>query len=295
MKNKKLIITLIILLSFIAIALIIFFIGLIKNDFKLPYFKSNYNVSNKLVIDKNYNQLFDKINLDLDEADVYIKKSQTKDTRVAIYGNKENITISNDNNTLEIKLKKEKCIGFCFNKKISKVNIYLPTDYDKEININNNYGNIKIEEFNKAIMNITEDCGDVEIQSANIANIKNKYGDININKVNISKIEEDCGDVFINTVNSVTVKNSYGEIEITNINKYLNIKNDCGDIELGNVNLTKNSYIKNDYGDIEIDYTNKIFIDATTDLGDVEVKDNFNKSDITLKIKNDCGDINVNK
>ena len=295
MKNKKLIITFIILLSLIAIALIIFFIGLVKNDFKLPYFKSNYNVSNNLVIDKNYNQLFNKINLNLDEADIYIKKSETNDTRVAIYGNKENFTINDDNNTLEIKSKKENCIGFCFNKKISKVDIYLPADYDKEININNNYGNIKIEEFNKAIMNIDEDCGDVEIQSGNIVNVKNQYGDININKVNKSKIEEDCGDVSINKVNSVTVKNSYGDTKITNINKYLNIKNDCGDIELGNVNLTKNSYIKNDYGDIEIDYTNKIFIDATTDLGDIEVKDNFNKSDITLKIKNDCGDINVNK
>ena len=42
MKNKKLIITLIILLSFIAIALIIFFIGLIKNDFKLIYSKKFY-------------------------------------------------------------------------------------------------------------------------------------------------------------------------------------------------------------------------------------------------------------
>lgn len=39
--------------------------------------------------------------------------------------------------------------------------------------------------------------------------------------------------------------------------------------------------------------TNDIYIDAKTDLGDVDVNHNNRMSGITLKIKNNCGDIEV--
>ena len=38
----------------------------------------------------------------------------------------------------------------------------------------------------------------------------------------------------------------------------------------------------------------KIKIVAETDLGDVKINENYKKSNITLEIKNDCGDIIVN-
>ena len=72
------------------------------------------------------------------------------------------------------------------------------------------------------------------------------------------------------------------------------MENDCGDIEVNNINLNKNSYIKDEYGDIKIGNTNELYIDAKTNLGKVKIKNNYHKSDITLKIENDCGDIEVN-
>ena len=78
------------------------------------------------------------------------------------------------------------------------------------------------------------------------------------------------------------------------VNNYLNLTNDSGDIKINNVNLNKNSIIKDEYGDIEINNTNQIYIDAKTDLGDTKINNNFHKSDITLKIENECGDITVN-
>jgi len=46
-------------------------------------------------------------------------------------------------------------------------------------------------------------------------------------------------------------------------------------------------------GDVSIGRTNDILIDAKTSLGEVDVRNNDYKSEITLKIDNSCGDITV--
>ena len=140
-------------------------------------------------------------------------------------------------------------------------------------------------------MDIEEDCGDVQILGGNIIKVDNNYGNIEIGKSNVSVINEDCGDVTISNTNDATVKNSYGNIKIESVNNYLHLENDCGDIELNSLNLKKESYIKDDYGNIKIGNTNEIFIDAHTDLGKIKINNNYNKSDITLKIENDCGSL----
>ena len=46
-------------------------------------------------------------------------------------------------------------------------------------------------------------------------------------------------------------------------------------------------------GDISVGKTNDILIDAKTSLGEVNIRNNNYKSDITLSIDNSCGDITV--
>lgn len=73
----------------------------------------------------------------------------------------------------------------------------------------------------------------------------------------------------------------------------LEITADCGDIELGHVELTKNSSIKNSMGDIRIKRVNDIAIMAETSLGDKEIRKNNQNADVLLTIKNSMGDIEV--
>ena len=294
MKNKKLIITLIILLSIIMIALSIFFVNLLQGNFKFKGFRMGLQISNELILDKTYEEKFNNIVIDATTSEIFIKRSDTENMKTVIYGEKDYTDVATSNGTLNIQIKEKNCIGFCFNQKSAKVEIYLPKEYDGKIDINNDYGDISIDEFLNANIDVEEDCGNVKILGGNIVKVENNYGDIEIGKANVSTINEDCGDVTISNINDVTVKNSYGDIKIKSVNNYLYLENDCGDIELNNMNLNKDSYIKDDYGDIEIGNTNEIFIDAKTDLGKVKIKNNYHKSDITLKIENDCGDIEVN-
>lgn len=293
MKNKKWIILLIVLLSVASVSLIVLMINMLNGKLKLTNFKFSHQVSNELLLDKTYDTDFNKILVNANTSDIYIKTSTDDNVRVVIYGGKDNTTVETNDNMLSIILKEDPCIGFCFNNIISKIEVYLPENYENNINIVNNYGDIKVEEFLKADIDIEEDCGDVTVFGGNSVKINNNYGDITVNKAHVANIKESAGDVEIGIVNDATIENAYGDIEITSVNNYLDLRNDCGDIKIDNVTLNKNSTIKSNLGNVKIGSLNEIYIDANTDLGSVKIDNNYKKSDIILKIDNDCGDIIV--
>ena len=294
MKNRKVIISLIVILAILAILLTIFFVGLLNHNFNFSFLKMGYKVSNELVIDEEYNIDFNSITIDAEASDIFIKTSKDNRSRVVVYGKEENAFVETNNNELKIQSKEKVCVGFCFNFEVAKIEVYLPEEYNKEISIHNKYGDIEIAEFINANINVEEDCGDVFIHEGNIVNVSNKFGDITINYANVLNVDEKAGDVEIGAVNEIKVTNSYGDIKINSINYSLNLQNNCGDIKIDNIDLKENSYIKDDLGDIKIGRTNEIYIDAKTSLGDTEIHNNYRESNITLKIENNCGDIEVN-
>jgi hypothetical protein len=268
-------------------------IFVMSGKIRISKFVLHHNVSNELIIDEKYELDFNIINVKSSSSDIYIKKSEDNNIRVIVYGDKDNTSVDTNNNELSITSKEKGCIGFCFNTTVAKIEVYIPEDYENEINLDNNYGDIEVAEFLNATIDINADCGDVKVSGAKNVTISNDYGDVILEKAETASINVSAGDIKINTVKNLTAENNYGNIKIDNVNSYLNVKNDCGDIKISNINIDKKSYIEDNYGDIQIGSTNEIYIDAKTDLGDVKINNNYNKSDITLIIKNDCGDIKV--
>lgn len=294
MKNKKLIVFLIVLLSIISVSLIFFIINLMNGKIRFNRFSFGSSVSTELVLDEVYQNDFEKIEIISEAGDIYVKQADSADVRVVVYGEKEYTKVDVNNNKLYVESNMKKCSGICFNRKISKVEIYLPKDYSNSIKVVNNYGDIDVEKFNNASIVIEEDCGDIDIDGADEVQVNNNLGDISIGRVNKANIEQSAGDIFIEDVNDVVAENNLGDIEIKNVNNYLKLLADCGDIEVDKINLTKDSIIENNLGKVKIGSTNEIKIVAETDLGDVKINENYKKSNITLEIKNDCGDIIVN-
>lgn len=292
MKNNKFIIFLISLLTIISILLIVFMFNMINGNIKFSMFNFNNKVSDKIVFDQTYEKTFDEIIINSSSSNIYIKTSEDNSIKAVVYSDEET-NVTELDNKLTITTKEKNCIGFCINYAVTKIEVYLPKNYKNNINITNNYGDIEIDEFLNANMEILEESGDVKIIGGNNIKVTNDYGDIKINNANDIDIKESAGDVIIDSVNNVKVENDYGDIKIDKVNNYLDLNNDCGDIELENIVLNKNSSITDSYGDIKIGKTNEIYIDAKTDLGDVKINNNYNKSDINLKITNDCGDIKV--
>lgn len=293
MKNKGLIITLIVVCSIVIIILISVMVLLMNGSFKMPKFHMINKVSNHLVMDEVYSTLPTMVNIDSTVGDVSFKSSSDSTARIVIYGDEKDFNVDYLNNELTVKSDKKKCRFFCINIKKSKIDIYLPKDYEGKINIHNDYGDIDISKFLKADMEVSADCGDITISGGRDIKVVNQYGDIEVGVARSLNIQEDCGDVEVDEVDSIIAKNSYGDISVKKISHYLDISDDCGSIEIDHLMINKNSTISNNFGDIEIGSTNEVFIDAKTDLGDVDINHNYRMANITLTIKNDCGDIEV--
>lgn len=294
MKNKTLIILSIVILSILSIGLTIFMIFMIGGNFKFRNFTIFQTVSKNLAFEQVYEDDFNKISLDVDAGDVFIKESTDDKVKVLVYGDEDDITVDTKSGQLKVDVKGKKCHFFCFKRTISKVEIYLPSDYSHLIQIENDYGDTKIEKYLNADIDVVQKYGDISIDSAKKVEIENDYGDIIIDKVESADIKCSAGDVEVGTVTDIKIENNYGDISIKKVENYLNISEDCGDVEIGEIVLGKDSSIKNSYGDIEIGFTNEIYIDASTSLGDTRVRENYPKADVVLTIKNSCGDIEVN-
>ena len=296
MNNKTLKIILIIFLSLLVIGLSVFFVNILTNkDFRFGHFSFGHKVSNELVFNQEYETIFDTIKIDSKSSDIEIKEGNESKVKVVIYGDKDETNVEIVNNKLNIKSNEKKCIGFCFNMTIAKIEVYLPNGYSGNINIENNYGDVNIGNFDNLILDAILDAGDIKVDSLKSGKIKNSYGDIKI--LGYSKeleIDQDCGDVEVSEVDRIKLENNYGDINIGKVNEYLQIKEDCGDVKIDSLNLKENSSIHNSYGDIKIGSTNEIYINAKTSLGDTKINNNYQKSYVTLTIDNSCGDIRVN-
>ena len=296
MNNKTPKIILIVFLSILVIGLSIFFVNILTNkNFRFGHFSFGHKVSNELVFNQEYEAIFDIIKIDSKSSDIEIKEGNESKVKVVIYGDKDETNVEVVNNKLNIKSNEKKCIGFCFNMTIAKIEVYLPSSYSGNINIENNYGDVNIGNFDNLILDAKLDAGDIKVDSLKSGKIKNSYGDIKI--LGYSKeleIDQDCGDVEVSEVDRIKLENNYGDINIGKVNEYLQIKEDCGDVKIDSLNLKENSSIHNSYGDIKIGSTNEIYINAKTSLGDTKINNNYQKSDVTLTIDNSCGDIRIN-
>ncbi len=275
-NNRTLIITLIIILSILAISVIGFLILLLTNKFSFYNFVNFNQYSDTIIHDEYYDNKFELIDIKNSLGDINIISSEDDQIHVVVYGEEELFSI-NEDSALSITYKAKSCIGFCFNQPSSKIDLYVPSDYDKKIKIESKAGDIKVSDFELANFDIESDLGDT-----------------NIGIVDSLNIIVHAGDMDVDTVKTIEAENDLGDITITKIKEYFDIRNNCGDIEINDVNITKNSKIYNALGDITVKHTNDINIEASVKLGDMDINKNNSKSDIQLEIENRCGDIEVN-
>ncbi len=293
MKNKGVIITLIVLLSILVLGIISLLVFFLTGSRHVGFISFGNSVSTELVFDKVYQQNFDEVTINTSTGNIEIKVSKDEDIHVRIYGDKERTNVEEKKQQLFIETKSKKCFGFCFNQKMAKVEVELPASFENKINIKNNYGDVAIASFLNANIKVDEDAGDVSILGGREVIVDNHYGDIEIEEAKEIKVKESAGDVSIGKVEKVQVENNYGDIKIREVTGSMDIEQDCGDVKVEKIDLTQNSSIENNLGEIKIGSTNEIYIDAKTSLGDVKINENYTKSDITLKLKNSCGDIRV--
>lgn len=276
MKNKGLIIFIIVLLAICVIFLSgLLFLSISGKKIKGTFGLFNtYKISNTKIYEKVYENDFKDIDIDTSAANIEIKTGS--ENKVVIYGDEKLLSIDDITN-LSIRYDSEPCHFFCINIKSAKIEVYLKEEYNGKIDINNDYGDIEIADFKNSTVNVNSSFGDTKVRGAKEVSLSSS-----------------CGDIDIGEVENAEVHNNYGDISINKITNKASIKDDCGDIEIDEVDLKENSTIENNFGDIKVKKTNDIMIESKVSLGDNKVNKNNYKSDIVLNITNDCGDIEVN-
>lgn len=291
MKNRKGIIILIVFLVIFAVLLTALMCFLLNRKGGLSSFMYS-GVSSELVFEETY-PIPDDITIRTDASEIEINETDSDTVTVKIYSQEERTTVSNRDNKLEINVTKKSCRFFCINLKVDKIEVSLPRGYDKQIKLENHYGDIQIGDFVNAKVEVEEDCGDISIDEVFSVQAKNNYGDISVDKAKEINVDAEAGDIKIGTVESLKCTNHFGDIKVQKVTSDLEIENNCGDIEVKEVSLLKNSKITSDLGDVKIGRTNEIHIDADVDLGDKDIYNNYSNSEVTLTIENHLGDIKV--
>lgn len=256
MKNKTSITILIGVLTVLIISLITFLTLALVGKFNFGQF---YNES-KIIYEETYlADEFNKITVKTVSADVTFKNSNTDEIRVIVNGKDEtDVNVVTDNNELSIDYDgKGFCIGFCFDTK--SIVVYVPSDYDGDLDIKSTSGDIELTA--------------VESQ---IIKVKSVSGDVNIKKSHNIEVGTTSGDIHINSVtNKCTMKTVSGRIKIKDLQ------------------IFDNSSIKTTSGDVTIDSISDVFVEAKTVSGDKEINTNNRKADVELKINTVSGDIEI--
>lgn len=264
MKNKWLIITLIVLLTIIVFLLIMFLVACLSGGIN---FNSGIisigSKSSNVIFDKTFElEDIEKIEIEQDAGEIIFKETSNDYIQVVIYGDNANdAEVSLNNSTLNIDYVHKKNFAlFSFGTTKNDIIVYIPSNYQNEIKLKNDYGACEMTDLENAKVDI--DC--------------------------------DAGDIKLGKIKDATIKCDYGNIEIEEILNKCDIKANCGNIEINKISIQENSTIKADLGDVEIGETNEIYIDANCNLGETNVNNNNRDAEIELKINCDCGNITVN-
>lgn len=243
---------------------------------------------------------YENIEMNIDLGDIEFVESDTFGIEIEYYGSEFMPEYEVNNGTLYINDKGSYStfnsffnIDLTFESRNNKIKIYMPKNYDlNNVIIENNCGDININNININKLYIKSDLGDTKVENGEIKELE---------------LYVSCGDARLDNILSekIIIKNSLGRIKGEGIEcADTNLKNSCGDIKISG-ELTGNIELNNDLGDSEIEIIgtqSDYNMDLETSLGDVEVSNqdkgsNFNnqiKALHSIKIRNSCGDIDVN-
>ena len=276
-KSKGKIVFLIVLLSFLILLFLGFMISVILGWIPFRGFNfTSYKVSNHLVYEEIYDTNFQKIKVDATLGNIEVLPSNDEKIHILIYSDSDLFQIEDTKSDLSITFTEEEGFHFFIPSTKDLVQIYVPATTNSLFTLISDCGDVTVDDFSTAKFEVTANMGDISIDKA----------------TNID-IESDLGDVNIGEVRTLIATLSLGDLEVSSISEYLSIESDLGKISLDKVSLTKDSSITLSLGDLDINHLSNTYVDAKTDLGDIDILDNDREAPYTLTIKNDLGDVSI--
>ena len=244
------------------------------------------------------------INVETVSTDVNIITTKEDKIKVRFYGNSNSKkaapylkTFANGDN-LDVSIKYRVNI-FSININIkTKLDIYVPENYKKDLKINTTSGNVNIRNLQLDKFKFDTTSGDAKINSltANETIFEGTSGKVNVksllskkNEFNTTsgdtKIENITGDILGKSVSG------YFKFDYKDVNNDINIDTISGDVEL---KLPKKSEFKLDFDSTSGDLKNDFPITVTGEADKHEIKGNVGNGNKTIKINTTSGNATIN-
>lgn len=261
MKSRGIIIALLIIISVIIFSLVIFLVGVLNGRVNMGFLNFGMRKSDTIIFDKEYKlEDIHKVEVLSAAGNVTFEESENDEIRVVAYGKEDNkLSVELNNNKLKVDYSKANNKWISFNTYSNDVTIYIPSKYAGEVTVKNDYGECKICDLQDATMDL----------------------------------EVNCGNIKVGKVKTLEAKCDLGNVKAENILNKCNIKVNCGDVKIEELQIQENSSIKCDLGNVKIRKINDIYVDANVDLGSTKLGKNNRQSEITLKVEVDCGDLKI--
>lgn len=271
------------------------------------------------------------IAIDASSTEVKIIPKDIKDIEVHLYGdvtttNKKlipKITVNNENNEIDIILKKETeiFVGIVYMNSDLKLEVSIPKSYNNDIHVNNSSGDVNIKDFQLNQLDLKVSSGDIYTAdlSFNGATIEASSGNIEMNntkgktsvvatsgKVQVNEIygdlevETSSGDItIIELEGDIEASASSGDIELINMDGELSAETTSGDINayIEEVNNNIDLNCTSGRAILSIDEGTNLSVIADTDSGSIECNyelDKIIKEDDTLTGSIGNGEHNIN-
>ena len=283
LKNEKIMIS-IIILSIIIIALIgVIIFGVMKGG-TFSFLEKTTTLYNEEFSD------ITSISVNVKSYDVKIKETNKDSIEVEITGsskNKDKIKVEQTENSLEINQEESIiCIGLCLYDEA--ITIYVPADYNIEYDHTSSSGSLEVEGV-LTTGNIKTTSGDITLKGLENGEVNSTSGNIKIDNAQELNVNSTSGDIIVGKVNDITLSATSGDVEIEEITNKISGNTTSGEIKINKLAIKEDSNLEARSGDINIGLENKVFIDAKTNSGDIDI-DNSNTNPI-LTITTTSGDI----
>jgi len=306
---KGIYITLITIMSILAIALVSFLGFAIYNGGEFMSFGPVERIERNIRKDEKISMKnIDKLEINFVSADVYTHTTDENEVRVIQYANKElkeNRLFQSyrSNQTLSIEDSESKIhFGFFISTNIV-YEIFIPEEYRENISIKTVSGDIIIEDsLDSENLTLKSTSGDIKNTSTltSTMDIQTVSGDVDLeNVIGTTRIKTTSGDVKANTLEGeFNIQTVSGDVRMNSLIGNTNIQTTSGDIKISRLELQKESNMKTVSGDVHLGLENThCEIRTKTTSGDVRLPNGSSlvgdRVDFIFEIKTTSGDITI--
>ena len=273
MKNKSIVMKILIIGSFVLFLLLLVVIF----SFVQMLVPKKEKKETKKIITNNYSLTdINNISFDFKKSNSIFKVSEDENLVIVQNSKEDRFYLNYKQKGKQIHFTED---SYIINPQKKKYTIYIPKSYLGKITIVNGFGKIDIEEIDNDI------------------DINNNSGEIVLEEVKNTKIKDVSGNISIkNVLGDIKVSSSTGDIIIDNIEGSINAETITGNIEVTKFMVAGDSSFENVSGDIIIRVKEKAIckINAVNETGKTKISNKTCDSEINiLNIKNVTGAISV--